>query len=138
MPMREDSKPPLSRSASNTPPPTVPRPMMPRFTCCIGAHRLPRSRAGDNSILTSPTHRHSHLFSKPIAVMQLSVPLTILMNESRQLHVVTTILRDFREFAIFEPADSLQTFGGFFHTERSRRNRVERKPVVQRVLQFHH
>src|SRR5664280_636685 len=48
-PMREASKEPLCCSAWKTPLPTVPPPIIPRFTCCIRAHRLPGIDLRDNS-----------------------------------------------------------------------------------------
>ena len=70
--------------------------------------------------------------------MQLFVPLAVFVDELGDFHVVAAILRNFRESAVLEPADGLQPFRRFLDAESRRRDRVERKPVVQFVLQFHH
>jgi hypothetical protein len=42
---------PLRCQAWKTPPPTVPPPIKPKLTCCIGVERLPWAGAGDNGFL---------------------------------------------------------------------------------------
>ncbi len=70
--------------------------------------------------------------------MQLLVTLAVFVDEPGDFYVEAAILRDFREPAVLEPADGLQALRCFLDAEGRRRNRVEREPVVQFVLQFHH
>ena len=70
--------------------------------------------------------------------MNLPVMTTVFVNQLRQFHVVAAILRDLQKSPVLEPADRLQTFRRFFHAERRRRNRIEREPMVQFILQIHH
>ena len=58
--------------------------------------------------------------------MKLLVTLAVFVDKLCDFHIVSSntplLLCDFRELAVFEPADRLQAFRSFFHTERRGRD----------------
>jgi hypothetical protein len=50
--------------------------------------------------------------------MQLPLVGSEFVDEAGDLHIVAAILGDLMELAFIEPADGLQSLGGFFHAKR--------------------
>ena len=59
---------------------------------------------------------------------------SIFMNQARDFYVVAAIFGNFHQLAFLEPIDGLQTFGSFLDTEGGSGNSIQRKPVLQLIL----
>src|SRR5262245_49785557 len=85
--------------------------------------------------LDRSAHGHGQLLLETIVVMQLAVVTAEFMDQLGEFHVVTTVLGNIQQVALAKPFDSLHVFGRFLHAKGGDRDGIERKPVLQLVLQ---
>jgi hypothetical protein len=66
------------------------------------------------SRVRSPANGDRQFFAEAIVVMKLAILDAVFVDEFGELHIVTAILGDFEHFALPEPVNGLQPFGGLF------------------------
>src|ERR1051326_8217445 len=62
-------------------------------------------------VIGSPTHRHREFLAEPVMIHQLAILAAVLVDQPRDFDVITAILRDIDQLALFEPLDRLHAFG---------------------------